>query len=103
MEQVLNLGRYTATLVAKDFANWLQEHTYIEKGRSELSQRYAGLCNERWENYLSLRGQKQRTIGQKLLAALQGMFNFLLLQINTFLIAHVHTILQMVIRLSKNI
>ena len=85
MEQVLNLGRYTATLVAKDFANWLQERTYIEKGRSELSQRYAGLCNERWENYLSLRGQKQRTIGQKLLAALQGMLNFFL-QINTFLI-----------------
>ena len=42
MEQVLNLGRYTATLVAKCFANWLQERTYIEKGRSELSQRYAG-------------------------------------------------------------
>ena len=78
MEQVLNLGRYTATLIAKDFANWLQERTYIEKGRSELSQRYAGLCNERWGNYLSLRGQKQRTIGQKLLAALQGVYKFVL-------------------------
>ena len=62
MEQVLNLGRYAATLIARDFANWLQERTYIEKGRAELCQRYAGLCNERWENYTSLRGQKQRTV-----------------------------------------
>ena len=46
MEQVLNLGRYTVTLVAKDFTNWFQERTHIEKGRSELSQRCVGLYNE---------------------------------------------------------
>ena len=47
MEQVLNLGRYTATLIARDFTNWSQERTYIEKGHSELCQRvcmYVCVC-----------------------------------------------------------
>ena len=73
------LGRYIATLITRDFSNWLQERTYIEEGRSELCQRYAGLCNDRWEDYISLRGQKQRTVAQKLFAALTSMHNIVLI------------------------
>ena len=77
MERVLNLGRYTATLIARDYANWLQERAYVEKSRAELCVRYAGLCNDRWEKYTTLRGQRQRTVGQKLLAALKSIYKII--------------------------
>ena len=78
MQQVLNLGRYVATLVTSDFAYWLQEHTFADQSHWKLCTRYSGLCNDRWRNYKDLPDQKRREIGQKLLTALtSAYYNFI--------------------------